>query len=239
MSLEVLTELVRILTDRLKLKKPPFPPEIISAILGYLSADKAALSTCSLVCCGWLCLTRPILLGSIEHAALRNHDRQIVTVLRYPLCSIFPYVHTITFNGSLDDGHLQPMFGDPDWMNALLQYFPRFTALNSLQLVYLETLDFDKILTNVTIKCREAISTLDIYGPYFTSLQYLSRFISTFPSMINLVCEMSGLEDDIFRATVCQASPRQLAEPNARRSQSVVISRQMVDRVQLPQLEVH
>ncbi|KAJ7581980.1 hypothetical protein C8J56DRAFT_1100211 [Mycena floridula] len=197
MSLEVLTELVRILTDRLKLKEPPFPPEIISAILGYLSADKAALSTCSLVCRGWL-------FGSIEHAALQNPDRRIVTVLRHPLCTIFPCVHTITFNGSLDDGHLQPMLGDPDWMNALLQYFPKFTALKSLQLVYLETLYFDKILTNVTIKFREAISTLDIYGPCFTSLQYLSGFISTFPSMINLVCdlsntdEMSGLEDDIY-----------------------------------------
>ncbi|KAJ6463141.1 hypothetical protein C8R47DRAFT_84028 [Mycena vitilis] len=173
-----------------RLKGPRFPLEIFLSIVDFARDDRETLKTFSLVCKSWMPITRDVLFAKISlHAAFWCVKIQPGPILNSPHCTVFPYIRTISINGSLDDGSSDPnAFRNPWWMEAFLVHMPKLTALTSLELISLIPWDLDCIERAMVPSKKRQIRALDIHSPEFFTISQIAVFISKFPELTTLVC---------------------------------------------------
>ncbi|KAJ6521445.1 hypothetical protein DFH09DRAFT_215515 [Mycena vulgaris] len=168
-----------------RLKGPRFPFEIFSLIIVSMR-DKKALATFSLVSRGWMSVARGVLFKRISHFAMSwlaeiNH----MPILNNEHCTIFPYVQTIEIHGSMDVASENPQTWQPDWMDDFLRLVPKFVALRSLELCYLDLCDFQRIQRSMPQSMKNNIKEMWIDWPQ-DDMSEFAVFVSTFTALETL-----------------------------------------------------
>ncbi|KAF7378313.1 hypothetical protein MSAN_00256900 [Mycena sanguinolenta] len=165
-----------------RLKGPRFPFEIFSSIILSMG-ERNALKTFSLVSRGWMSVARGVLFKHITYSAMFWLQKiKPIPILTNEHCTIFPYVQTILISGSMDDGREYTPIRRPDWMDDFLRLIPKFVALRSLELYYLDEWDFQGIQRSMPSSIKDSIKEVSTFGP----LSEVAPFISTFSALETL-----------------------------------------------------
>ncbi|KAJ7441666.1 hypothetical protein B0H11DRAFT_2204737 [Mycena galericulata] len=167
-----------------RLKEPRFPFEIFSLII-LSTEEKKTLKTFSLVSRGWMSVTRAILFEKITYSAMFWLVKNPIPIMNSQHCTIFPYVQTIMIGGSIDNGSGNPGMRALNWMDEFLQLIPKFVALHTLDLSYLNSQDLQGIQHSMPHSIRNNIKELSMNSPECHMSEF-AVFVSRFTALKTL-----------------------------------------------------
>ncbi|KAJ6471001.1 hypothetical protein C8R45DRAFT_1078407 [Mycena sanguinolenta] len=198
-----------------RLKGPRFPFEIFSSIILSMG-ERKTLKTFSLVSRGWMSVARRILFKQISYSALSWYGKiKPIPILNNEHCTVFPYVQSIQIWGRMDDGRENTPMRSPGWMDDFLRFVPKFVALRSLGLYYLDEWDLRGIQRSMPSSTKNSIKEVSILD---APLPDVATFLSMFSTLEDLTLFRDGplpISHEVLDSTQDLVSPpstiRQLA----------------------------
>ncbi|KAK7046988.1 hypothetical protein R3P38DRAFT_2877530 [Favolaschia claudopus] len=167
-----------------RLTGPRLPPEICWFIIEGVADDRSALKNFSLVCKGWMHITRKTLFASLT--ITQTHCLPREKPIDSPFCSIFPYVKRLViscdirhFLTNATEEALPAMLFNPTWMDSILFHIPKFTHLTALSLWFVGPGELDLIVRALSPDQRRGVQKL-LLNPKALGMVHLARFVSEF-----------------------------------------------------------
>ncbi|KAJ6521452.1 hypothetical protein DFH09DRAFT_215556 [Mycena vulgaris] len=185
---------------------PRLPYKIFSSIILSIG-EKKALKTFSLVSRGWMSVARGVLFKHISYSAMFWLEKiKPMPILNNKHCTVFPYVQTIGIHGSMDDGSDYPRTRRRDWMDDFLRLIPKFVALRSLELSYLDVWDVQGIQRSMPQSIKNNIKEVSIDWPECDMPEF-AAFVSIFTALETLSFGDGDSEDGISESMQALISP--------------------------------
>jgi hypothetical protein len=108
-----------------------------------------------------------------------------IPILNNENCTVFPYVQTIEISGGMDDGREYSPTREPDWMDDFLRLIPKFIALRSLELYYLDEWDLQGIQRSMPQSIKNNIKEMSM-DLQESNMSEFAAFVSIFAALETL-----------------------------------------------------
>ncbi|KAK7046987.1 hypothetical protein R3P38DRAFT_2506934 [Favolaschia claudopus] len=172
-----------------RLTGPRLPPEICWSIIEWVADDRSALKNFSLVCKGWMYITRKTLFSAL--AVRQTAPWLLEERIESSFCSIFPHVKQLVVTcdscgSNATEETLAEILFNPTWMDNFLLHIPKFTGLIALSLWVVGPGELNLVVQALSPHQKSRVQTLSL-SPKALGMVHIARFVSEFTQLQALV----------------------------------------------------